>query len=75
MGLMLPTRSGATMDPRGARIAFASDPASMGSPRPVPVPWASMHTISLALTEASPKAARSKPCWATPLGAVSEADL
>eukprot|EP00967_Tisochrysis_lutea_P101164 scaffold151548_cov34-Tisochrysis_lutea.AAC.1 len=75
LALMLPTSNALSEPPRAARMAPARDPASIGSPKPVPVPWASQQAMSLAVIEASASAARSKPCCAMPLGAVKEADL
>eukprot|EP00966_Prymnesium_polylepis_P117415 2713678-Prymnesium_polylepis.2 len=50
--------------------AITSEPASIGSPRPVPVPCASLRVRSSEGIEASPHAATSSACCACPFGAV-----
>eukprot|EP00967_Tisochrysis_lutea_P138654 scaffold250610_cov30-Tisochrysis_lutea.AAC.23 len=57
------------------RTTAERERTSMGSPRLVPVPCASMHITSFAEVAASLRAPSSRPCCATPFGAVSEADL
>ena len=72
--LMPPTAVGGTKTLRPLRTAEASEPASIGSPRAVPVPWASTLTISSALNLPVRMAARSRDCCASPLGAVRLAE-
>eukprot|EP00962_Isochrysis_galbana_P061117 scaffold36275_cov154-Isochrysis_galbana.AAC.25 len=57
------------------RTTDASERTSIGSPRPVPVPCASVQATPSAVVAASARAARSSSICADPLGAVSEADL
>eukprot|EP00966_Prymnesium_polylepis_P337286 7391976-Prymnesium_polylepis.6 len=65
-----PTHSGTHDADRLPTTEPCSDPASMGSPSAVPVPWASAATRLSAEVAASVSAARSRPCCACPLGAV-----
>ena len=53
----------------GASTAAAA-PASIGSPRGVPVPCSSSEVSAAGARPAEAKAARSTSCWAGPLGAV-----
>ena len=69
-----PTASGARLVPRDASSAPESEPASIGSPRAVPVPCASLSVKASAAAAASASAAVIRPCCACPLGAVRLAE-
>ena len=56
---------------RDAPNTAANAPASIGSPRLVPVPCASTTSIASASKPAADSAARITRCWLGPLGAVS----
>eukprot|EP00964_Phaeocystis_antarctica_P016698 scaffold9184_cov66-Phaeocystis_antarctica.AAC.10 len=70
LALILPTGRAEVASPRDESTAPASEPASIGSPSAVPVPCASMRERLAGSNPASARAARSKPRWACPLGAV-----
>ena len=63
-----------TADARGVSppppSTAASEPASVGSPSAVPVPWASIAPSAAAGTPATDSTARSSVCCAEPFGAV-----
>ena len=66
---------GVTLFERGFNITAAIEPASIGSPSAVPVPWAS---TSISVSGGEPDrsiAALISRRWARPFGAVSEALL
>ena len=69
-----PTVSGAWSPWRAASSAPESELASIGSPRAVPVPCASLRDRASAWVAASPRAAIMSPCCARPLGAVRLAE-
>ncbi len=64
-----PSHSGRSSRRVGPNTA-AKAPASMGSPRLVPVPCASTTSMSSGLTPLADKAARITRCWLGPFGAV-----
>jgi len=73
--LIEPTITAGSEVPRSLSTAPFIERISIGSPSAVPVPCASMAATSRDGTPASLSAALSRLVCATPLGAVSEADL
>ena len=70
LDLIEPSHSGWSVGAVGGRRWRASAWASMGSPRVVPVPWASTASMSVGGEAGVGECWRMTRCWAGPLGAV-----